>query len=66
MGAAHPRHAEHDHNVSFAKVDSITVSSIPPSVDVSYPTSSAPAQQDRASTSVCTHLRIDGAATNLE
>lgn len=66
MGAAHPWQAERDHSVSLTKVDSITVSSIPPSVDARHPTSSSPAQQDRGSTNVCAHLRVDRATTNLE
>ena len=66
MGVVHTRHAERDYSVSPAKVDSITVSSIPPSVDALHPTSSPPPQQDHASTSVCAHLRIDRAATDLE
>jgi hypothetical protein len=66
MGAAHPRRAERNHSVSPAKVDSITVSSISPSVDARHPTSSSPAQQDHVSTKVCAHLRVDRAATNLE
>jgi hypothetical protein len=66
MGAAHPRLTEQDHSVSPTKVDSITVSSIPPSVDAPHPTSSSPAQQDHGSTNVCVHLSIDRAATNLE
>jgi hypothetical protein len=66
VGAAHSRHAEHDHSISPAKVDSITVSSIPPSVDARHPTSSSPAQQDHESTNVCARLRVNRAATNLE
>jgi hypothetical protein len=66
MGAAHPRHAEGDHSVSPAKVDSITVSLIPPSVDSRHPTSSSLAQQDNVSPNVGAHLRVDRAATNLE
>ena len=66
MEAAHPRHAEHDHSVFPAKVDSITVSSFSPSVDARYPTSSSPAQQDHVSANVRAHLRVDRAATNLE
>ena len=66
MGAAHPRLAEHDHSVSPTQVDSITVSSIPPSVDARHPTSSSPAQQDHGSTNVCVHLSVHRAATNLE
>jgi hypothetical protein len=66
MGAAHSRHAERDHSVSPAKVDSIIVSSIQTSVDVRHPTSSSPAQQDHVSTNVCTHLRVNHATTNLE
>ena len=66
MGAAHPRQAEGDHRVSPAKVDSITVSSMPPSVDSRHPTSSSLAQQDHVSPNVGAHIRIDRAATNLE
>jgi hypothetical protein len=66
MGAAHPRHAEREHIVSPAKVDSIAVGSIPPSVDLRYPTSSSPAQQDYVSPNVGAHLRVDRAATDPE
>ncbi|KAH9999088.1 hypothetical protein BJV77DRAFT_658346 [Russula vinacea] len=49
MGAVHPRDAERDHNLSSMKVDSITSSSIPPSIDMHHPISSAPAKQERVS-----------------
>jgi hypothetical protein len=66
MEAAHPGHAERDHNLSPMKVDSITGGSIPPSVDVHQPISSAPAKQDHVSAIVCAHSRVDHATTNLE
>ena len=59
MGAVHPRDAERDHSLSSMKVDSITSSSIPSSVDIHHPTSSAPAKQDA---NVCAHLEVDHAA----
>ena len=63
VGAAHLRHAERDHSMSPAKVESVTVSSIPPSVDARHPTSSSSslAQQDHESTNVCAHLRVNRA-----
>ena len=64
MGAVHPRDAERDHNLSSMKVDSITSSSIPPSIDMHHPISSAPAKQERVSANVCAHLEVDHAATN--
>ena len=66
MGAAHLRHTERDHTVSPVKIDSITVSSVPPSVDVHDPTSSSLAQQDHVSTNVCAHSNVGREATNLE
>jgi len=66
MEAVHPRHAERDHSMSPAKVDSITVISIPPPVDARHLTPSSSAPQDHISTNVRAHLRVDRSATNME
>jgi hypothetical protein len=59
VGAAHLRQAERDsdHSVSPVKVDLMTVSSTPPSVDARLPTSSSQAKQDHVLAEVCAHLK---------
>jgi hypothetical protein len=65
MGAVHPQHAARNRTLSLVKVDSITGSSIPPSVDKHHPISSTPLKQDHISVNVCAHLRAEYATTDL-